>query len=184
MNTEQKYTVKWFTVLAIVWIGFLLLLLSCKKDSEGFTLYTIKSGNIHPNRMPYVFINDHSINYFFKVNDTYIMDFTGNWSKLPGISEGHHHKNSCRLGYLCKDGLKIFGMYVYCDSDPIRFIIDTLKNGTYLCDIRHSMGFWHLTLDGKTYSCRAGKKVDVGYRLYPCLRNPIDHDFICPIKWN
>jgi len=171
-------------LILILIFSMIFTLLSCKKDNEGFTIYTIKAGNIHPNRMPCVFVNDHSISYYFKVNDTYLMDFTGNWSKLPGISEGHHHKNSCRLGYLCKDGLKIFGMYVYCDSEPIRFRIDTLENGTYLCDIRHSGGFWYLTLNGKTHTCKAGKKTDIGYRLYPCLKSGISHDFICPIKWN
>ena len=170
--------------LIIIIIFLLVALFSCKKDSEGFTLYTIKAGNIHPNRMPHVFLNDHSISYYFKVNDTYLMTNLDGWSKLPGISEGHHHKNSCRLVYYCDNGLKVAGMYVYADGERIEFRIDTLENGTYYCDIRHSMGFWHLTLDGETYTCKAGKKVDVGYRLYPCLRNPTDYDFIVPIKWN
>ena len=174
-------------ILVIVWMVFMIALFalsSCKKDAEGFRIYTIKAGNIHPNRMPHVFINDHSISYFFKVNDSYSMGYTGGWNKLPGISEGHHHKNSCRLSYYCINGLKIFGMYVYANGERIEFRIDTLENGTYCCDIKHSNSLWYLTLNGETYTCQAGKKMDVGYRLYPCLRNKIEEDWIVPIKWN
>lgn len=111
------------------------------------------------------------------------MGYTGGINKVAGIGAINHQENSCRLGVKDIDEGNEMYLYAYEDGIPHRIPIDTLGNGMYYCDIGYVGDEWHLTLEGKTYTCKAGKNFKIGEKLYPNLRNKINEDWIVPIKF-
>ena len=164
----------------------ILVLTACNKDDDGFTNYRVKAGNQYSCHFDKRILGKHSIQAWFKVNETWDMGYTGGWNKVLGIGLGANHKNnSCRLAYRCDDGVKKVGVWTYVDGVSNGFVIDTVSYGTYYVDIGHSYGDWHITFNGKTHITEAGKKVDVGYILFPHIGGDgtISHDWVVPIKF-
>lgn len=175
---------KLFLIIAIIF--GMAILVSCNKDSDGFYPYTVKAHNHQCWHLPNIKGCSHSIQAEFKVNDTWIMPDHNCWHKILGISEGNHKKNSCRLVYMCKDNLKIIGMYGYANGERFMFEIDTVQNGTYYVDIGHCGAEWNLHFNSKIWTAPAGKKRDINIRLYPYIggTQTISHDWVVPIKWH
>jgi len=169
-------------------IRFLILILifvSCQKDSDGFKIYTVKAGKYMCMKVPKVSLFTHSIQAEFKINETWRKPDRNCWDKILGISEGRHHKNSCRIVHMYVEGKHIIGMYAYANGERISFTIDTVSEGTYYADIGHVGAEWNMYFNGKVHTCRAGKKTDTGYKLYPSIggNGTINQDWICPINW-
>lgn len=165
----------------------LILLSSCKKDDDGFRHYTVKAGKHYSNHLPKPIFNQHSVQVWFEVNETWQMPYTGGWNKIIGIGLGKNHDdNACRLSSRCDDGVMKVGMYTNLDGEDTGFVIDTVQYGTYYVDIAHSGGLWCITFNGKTYTAKAGKKYDEGYILFPYIggEGTIDHPWIVPMKFN
>lgn len=170
----------------ILYIIVLLALISCKKDSDGFRIYTVKQGKHYCQHEITRTLDKHSIQFEFKVNDSWNFGSVGGWSKIAGITEGGVHKNSCRLGYRNDHGVKEVGMYVYADGERYDFVIDTVQNGTYYVDMGHVGGEWVMHFNGNIWRAPAGKKKDIGVLLYPYIggKKTIGHDWIVPIKFH
>jgi hypothetical protein len=155
--------------------AFFLILLTlsfCQIYNQGTRVYVVKAGKHYaePCKPPELFLFKHSLQFEFQINNTWIFSYPGGWSKVYGLSQGMNHlNNSCRLAYKYQNGLMVFGMYVYKDGKRNAFAIDTLQMGRYYCDIGHSSGNWHLTLNGKTHVAPAGEKFDQGYICRPYI---------------
>ena len=162
-------------------ILILIFIISCKKDEDGFTEYTVKAGHEYSRHGIGVSYNKKSIQFWFKVNNTWNMEYTGGINKVGGTGWfWNHHENSCRLGVKGN----VFYQYGYADGVPYRIAIDTLGVDTYYCNIGRVGDEWHLTLEGITHTCPAGRDYKLGIKLFPNLRNSIDKNWIVPIKWN
>ena len=169
----------------VIYILLLLALVFCKKDDDGYRIYTVKAGeHFCDNVIPTVKLNKHSLQFWFKVNDTWVMPHFS-WSKIAGLSEGDHRENSCRLVYRCSNGFKIIGMYTIMNGIIDAHYLDTITNGEYYCDIGRVGDRWELTFCGEVYTSKAGKRGDFNSRLYPYIGGDetIDHDWVVPIRF-
>ena len=182
----------------LVYILILILLFSCKKDDDGFKEYVVKAGDHYKSGWRLTPTTKKSLDFEFKTNSTWIWNdqypegVTG-WSKIAGFSEGEHIENSCIiLGYRYENGFMIVGGYGRADGvdasdDPLMDgYIDTLQmDSRYFVRIAREQGRYVIRINGKEWSCRAGKSFDWGFRLNPFVGGNylIQHDWIVPIKW-
>ena len=167
----------------ILLIVSVIILASCGKDEDGFRTYTVKAGKEYSCHGLGVNYNKKSVQFWFESNDSWTMGYNGGINKIAGIGWAwDHHENSCRLGHKYISGEDVYFMYVYADGEAIRFQIDVLPRGRHYCDIGRVGDEWHLTLNGKTHICKAGKDYKTGTKLFPNKKKS-DKDWVVKIKW-
>jgi hypothetical protein len=170
----------------------LILLSSC---NNNWKLYVVKAGNHSANKISLPRISPDGIDFSFKVNSSWYYPAQENpgWSKIRGISQGHHKNNSsARLGYQClNDSVLVVGAYCYIDGvspqeNPIqKGIIDTVQPGNeYHCIISRENGKYVFNFEGRKWECPAGKDKKWGYILNPYIGGEytLDHDWSCEIR--
>jgi predicted oxidoreductase len=177
------------------WILLILLIVfvSCKKDSDGFTIYTVKANNERCAHWPNVFHGKNALDFWFKTNSTWLWtDSTSyhshsGWAKIAGLSDGSHRNNSYRLGYKCEYGVMVVALFVERGSRYLSEILDTLQvNSTYHCRLAREGGYYVARINGKEARIEAGKDRKLGYKLFPCMAGSftLNHNWTVPVKWD
>lgn len=161
----------------------LLILASCKKDTDGFREYTVKAGNHYSQHGAKLILSEYSVDAWFKVDKSWVFgEGVGGCSKIFGISLGHHLNNSARLGYRGFGEMTV-GLWVHTPEYPDGYWmpIDSVKvGGVYHCRIAYERGYWVLRMGNREVSVKAGKKKDFGYILYPFAGG----DYTLKHNWN
>lgn len=167
----------------------LFLIYSCSTSNN---IYTIKAGQ-HYSKHNVSLLDEPAVNFTFRGDSSwyYTTEFNG-ISKICGFSEGLHHTNSARLGYICKDNVLYLAMYCYVDgkepnnNDSTNAIIEILDIATtYNCSIYREEDRYVFLINKNKYSCNAAKISDVNqcinYLLYPYVGGTytLDHDWTC-----
>ena len=164
--------------------------------SHGWKRYTVQAGKHSNGRLGKLLLGSDMISFEFIADSSwyYSSALPPGWSKIRGISHGHHQNNSsARLGYQClHDSVLIVGAYCYIDGvspqenqQIQKGIIDTIQPGiTYHCNIYRKDDFYHVDFQDKTWLCPAGKDLAWGYRLNPYIGGEftLDHDWNVMIK--
>lgn len=168
--------------------GILLLLFSCKKDTNvlkntghgtatQFTKYVIQKGKNYCDDNTYVQTSYSQLNFIAKFDSTAIYatvnpDNQYDINKLYGFADNNsfHQQYSARFGWRWSDkALRLFG-YVYNSGVRSSIELGTIAIGAEAnCSIKVTSKSYVFTLNGKTDSLpRASVTAKAeGYKLYP-----------------
>ena len=82
---------------------FLLLLLSCGKDDDGYRVYTVKAGNNSCNITdvaPKIGYNQESLQFSFRTSSDWLRLDNGVWNKVTGLALGDHRLHPANMVYI------------------------------------------------------------------------------------
>jgi hypothetical protein len=171
------------------------LILAALSSCNGWKSYVVKAGKHSTNGLSLPRINLDRIEFNFRVNSTWYypqQEYPG-WSKIRGISHGHHQDNSsARLGYQCyDDSVLVVGAYCYVngvspqENPNQKGIIDTIQpDKIYHCVISRENDKYIIEFEDKKWECPAGEDKNWGYILNPYVGGEFtfDHDWLIEIE--
>ena len=141
---------------------FLLLLLSCGKDDDGYRVYTVRAGNNSCNITdvaPKIGYNQESLQFSFKTSSDWLRLDNGVWNKVFGLALGDHRESSCRVGVKAVLCFLDFSMFVHKDGEFDWVIIGRYPaDGRYYVDMGLVGTEWWMWFDGDCYKMPASQK--------------------------
>lgn len=181
----------------IIYIILILVLASCTKDDDGFTVFVVpahRETSQIPERAFLPGWNKNSLDFWFKTNDTWLWTDEGayhshpGWAKITGLSNGpNHREDSYRLGYKSDYGYMVVGLFVERGSQYLSAVLDTIQmDAMYHCRLSIEDGYYVARMNGKEVKIECRKDKRGTYRCYPCMAGGYDlnHDWVVPIKYD
>lgn len=126
------------------------------------------------------YLNPQQIHFTFKVDRTWIYSVSpsiNGISKICGLSWGHHHQNSVRLGFICENSRLYLHAYCYLngvspqqDESLKPRLMEVFPQQQFDVVIKkHSDKYLIFINNIAVYECPAGKTKLWGYRLNPYI---------------
>jgi len=157
-KVKKNYHIIWWFYV-ILFITFLILLLSCGKDDDGFKVYTVKAGHNKCRAVdipPQIGWNQNSIQFTFMTDPGWLILDNGVWNKVTGLSNGNHMRSSCRVGTKAVGDSLDFCMFVHKDGDfSWKYIGRYPCYGRYYVDIGRVGSEWWMWFEGVCYKMDA-----------------------------
>ena len=171
-------------LIYLIFICCLICCSSCLREE-----YTIKAGN-HYTKHGIKLLKAPFIKFDFVADSTWYYTTENNgWSKICGFSEGLHHNNSARLGYICTNNKLYIGSYCYVDGErKVNTIQEIYPNTIYECEIYRVMNTYEFVVDDTITIVPATKFSDAikleNYLLFPYIGGTytLNHNWNCKLK--
>lgn len=174
-------------ILIVLLLTFLTLAFgSCRKEVDGFELFTVRAGEHYCNGNRFHPYTKESLDFEFKVDESWIWknkdpSNVNGWSKISGFSESFDHsKNRVVLVVRYESEKIIIGVYGNTDGVPFEDkLFEAKVGGIYFCRISIEEGFYVVRISGLEWKIKMGTTHRIGVRLNPHLGGEyvLDHNW-------